>query len=131
MNSQTPSIEVLCDKYIRLRDAIKTADDAHKAKTAPARELLEKLNAQLLGILNTTGQDSAGTQFGTVYRTSRPTASLADPAEFKRFVIGGELWDLTDWRANAKAVEDFIREHGAPPPGVNYTQTFTVGVRRK
>jgi len=46
-------------------------------------------------------------------------------------VIGSEAWDLLDRKANVTAVSDFIEENNAPPPGVNFSTTYVVGVRRK
>jgi hypothetical protein len=48
-----------------------------------------------------------------------------------RYVIGNEAWDLLDRKANVKAVEDFIEENDLAPPGVNFSTTYVVGVRRK
>jgi hypothetical protein len=129
--SDQPKFDVLIGRYVRLRDTIKEADKAHKEKLAPFRDMLEELGNQMLGMLHATGQDSAASAHGTVYKTTRKSASLADPAEFRRFVIGGELWDLADWKANPTAIEQFIGEHGAQPPGVNFQQVIEVGVRRK
>jgi len=45
-------------------------------------------------------------------------------------VIDNGMFDIVDWKANAGAVDDFVKSKGSLPPGVNYTETFTVGVRR-
>lgn len=124
------NIDELCRQYVVLRDKIKEADDAHKDKTKNAREHLEKLNNKLLERLNDVGGDSVKTQSGTVYRSTKRSASIADGDAFRRFVIGGEHFDLVDWRANANAIDDFIKENDTPPPGVNFNQHFVVGVRR-
>jgi hypothetical protein len=124
------TIEDLVSQYIRLRDKIKEAEDAHKAKLAPAKEYLEELNGRLLQRLNDVGGESVKTAHGTVYRTTRRSASIADGDAFRQFVINNEAFDLVDWRANANAVDDFIKEQAAPPPGVNFSTAFTVGVRR-
>jgi hypothetical protein len=132
MNAPAPvaSFEVLVDRYVKLRDRLKEVDDAHKEKTKPAREMLEQMNGQLLDMLNKAGGDSMKTKAGTVYRTSKKSATIADGAEFRRFVIGGEHWDLVDWRANATAIQVFADENNSMPPGVNFTQHYVVGVRR-
>lgn len=124
------TIDQLVDQYVRLRDKIKEADDAHKAKLKDAREYLEKLNGQLLARLNEVGGESVKTSHGTVYRTTKRTASIADGDVFRQYVIEHEAFDLVDWRANANAVDDHIKTELAPPPGVNFTTTYTVGVRR-
>lgn len=125
------TFDVVVDQYVRLRDAIKAADDAHDEKTKPARQRLEQLNDELLVMLNASGQESAKTAHGTCYVTSRKSASVSDAAEFRRFVIGSEAWDLIDFRANASGVEGFIQDNQSPPPGVNFTVVNKVGVRRK
>jgi len=124
------SIDELVSQYIRLRDKIKEAEDAHKEKLKNAKEHLENLNNTLLDRLNQLGGESVKTAHGTVYRTTRRSASIADGDTFRQFVITHEAFDLVDWRANANAVDDFIKEQQAPPPGVNFSTTFTVGVRR-
>lgn len=124
------SIDELVSQYVRLRDTIKAAEDAQKAKLKDAKEYLEQLNGRLLARLNEVGGESVKTPSGTVYRTTKRSASIADGDAFRQFVIGNEAFDLVDWKANANAVDDFIKEENAPPPGVNFTTVFTVGVRR-
>lgn len=124
------SIEELVSQYIRLRDTIKQAEDAHKAKLKDAKEHLELLNNTLLERLNALGGESVKTASGTVYRSTKRSASIKDGDVFRRFVIEHEAFDLVDWRANATAVDDFIQEQSAPPPGVDFSTTYIVGVRR-
>ena len=124
------NIDELVRRYVLLRDKIKEADDAHKAKLRDAKEHLDELNNTLLARLNDVGGESVKTSHGTVYRTTRRTASIADGDAFRQFVISNEAFDLVDWKANANAVDDFIKAETAPPPGVNFTTAFTVGVRR-
>ena len=124
------TFEGMVDLYVKLRDRIKEADEAHKTKTAPAKDYLESLNGHILAALNTAGGDSIKTQYGTAYRTEKKSASIADPILFRDFVIANQAWDIADWKANAPAVEGFNKQHGTLPPGVNYTTIFVVGVRR-
>jgi len=127
----TVDISKRVDQYVRLRDLIKTKEDEHKAAMKPYKEMLDKLNSVLLDHLNTINGESVRTDTGTVYRTEKKAASLADPDAFMRYVIGSEAWDLLDRKANVTAVSDFIEENNAPPPGVNFSTTYVVGVRRK
>lgn len=118
-------------RYVKLRDSLKAADDAQKDKTRPAREYLEQLNSHLLGLLNASGGDSISTSAGTAYRTEKKSATIADPAVFRQHIINNGEWDMADWKANPTSVEAYIGEKGVPPPGVNYSTTYVVGVRRK
>ncbi|KRQ07508.1 hypothetical protein [Bradyrhizobium manausense] len=74
--------------------------------------------------------NSVATDAGTVYRSEKKSASLADAQAFMDYVIQNNAWDLIDRKANVTAVEDFINQHNAPPPGVNWSSTFVAGVRR-
>jgi len=117
-------------QYVHLRDTVKAIKEKHKAELAPYNDAMEKLEALFMQELNNTHQDSAKTASGTVYKTTRKTASLDDPDAFMRFVIGGEYWDLLDRKANATAVEEFLNDNQALPPGVKFTAVEEIGVRR-
>lgn len=128
--AEEPTIDEMVAQYVRMRDALQVADQAHKDKTAKARKWLETQNNKLLARLNTLGVDNAKTPSGTVYRKTSKSATIADADSFRRFIIGGEAWDLVDWRANGPAIAAFLDENKEPPPGINYTVTHDVGVRR-
>ena len=124
-------IDECVDQYLKLRNAIKAADDKHKEKMRRFKEHLEKLNTALLQKLEEIGGQSVRTPSGTVYRKINRSATISDPKIFRKFVIQNQLFDIVDWKANANAVDDFIQNNDAPPPGVNYTTSFDVGVRSK
>lgn len=126
----TTDINKRVDQYVRLRDEIKHLDDEHKLKMAPYRETLEQLNGALLGYLNSIGGDSVRTEAGTVYKTEKKSATLADKSAFWSYVVLTGDWDLLDWKANAPAVAAHIEKNNALPPGVNFNVSHVVGVRR-
>ena len=140
MNSPI-DIGVRVDQYVKLRDRIKQLDEEHKDKMKPYRETLEKLNSDLLSRLAAVGAENIQTAAGTVYKTEKKSASVADRNSFWTYVVATGNWDLLDWKANVTAVEEHINEQidaakanpaitPSPPPGVNYSSTFVVGVRR-
>lgn len=117
---------------VRLRDTLKRADDAHVKKTAAAREYLEQLKAVILAKLEASGEESSKTKEGTAYKSITSSATLADAALFREFIINTQQFDLVDMRANAKAISDWIDTVGKGnlPPGVNYSKIIKVGIRR-
>lgn len=129
-NTPTIPIGTRIEQYIKLRDLIKERDDAHKQAMQPYREALEKLNGLMLDYLTQIGGDSVKSDAGTVYRTMKRSASLEDPDQFMRHVIGGEHWELLDRKANLSGVEAWVKENGVLPPGVKLTSMQVVGVRR-
>lgn len=116
--------------YVQLRDKKQELDKEHIGKVAPYVEAMGKLEQAMLSMLNDTGQENAKTKAGTVYKSTEVSVSIADKDLFRRHVVGGELWDLIDWKASKTSVRDIVDETGEPPPGVNYSTRITVGVRR-
>lgn len=138
----TPDLNVRVNQYVRLRDKIKEIKDRHKAELKPFIETQAQLNGIILGLLDQAGAESVRTDSGTAYKTLDRSATLADRSAFWEYVKSNEAWDLIDYKANVTAVADYITEKveaaktdptviPAPPPGVNYTETWEVGVRRK
>jgi hypothetical protein len=119
-------------QYIALRDKINAIKEEHKKVLEPYNDALDKLNEVLLNHLNEIKSDSASVNgIGTVYRTAKASASLADAQAFMDFVIEQQQWDLLDRKANVTAVQDYMKEHaGELPPGVNFNRRFVAGVRR-
>lgn len=134
MNAVTPTLPIDIGKrvsqYVQLRDIIAAKKKEQKEALKPLTDTLDKLNSILLGYLNSTNQNSASTDGGTVYRTPDESVTLADPDAFMRHVIGTESWELMDRKANKTAVKAFIEEHKSTPPGVNYSSCYVVGVTR-
>jgi hypothetical protein len=137
----TVDLNTRVGQYIKLRDKIKELDDEFKTKIKPYKETLEQLNSALLQHLEAMKGESVRTPSGTVYRTAKKNASIADMEAFWAFVVTQSQWDMLDKRANATAVADYINEQAelaksdptiqpAPPPGVNFSVTHVVGVRR-
>lgn len=124
------NIDKYVGAYVTIRDKIKAIKERHKSELKEYEETLEQLNSVLLGHLNSLGADNVGTPAGTVYRTHKKSASVADREAFWSWVVENEQFDMVDKRANVQAVEAHIQEHGEAPPGINWSVLNEVGVRR-
>jgi len=124
------TIEKRVAQFIAVRDHIKKIKERQKEELKQPMEILEKLNSVLLGHLNANNLKNAGCAAGTVYKTTKKNASIADASAFWEYIVTNGDWDMIDKKANTTAVEDYITEHGTPPPGVNFTTFETVGVQR-
>jgi hypothetical protein len=125
-----PTFDTRVAQYVALRDLIKAKEAEHKEKIKPLKDTLEKLNGVMLSHLDKIGGDSVKTGHGTVYRSAKESASIADMSAFWTFVVVNGDFDLVDKKANVTAVKDYIEKNKAPVPGVNYSKHFVVGVRR-
>lgn len=130
-NPAQVDIGLRIEQFVKCRNKIAEIKDRHKEELKNYNVLLEMLEGELLKHLNAVNLDSVKGAAGTAYRKIKRSATIADPALFRAFVIGAESWDTVDWKANAPAIHDYIQTHQAPPPGVNYSEAFEVGVRKK
>jgi hypothetical protein len=123
-------IEKRIGQYVQIRDAIKRLKERHSAEMAPLLSIQEKLSGLLEAAMDASNTDGLKSKAGTCYRSTRYTASLADPDAFMRYVVANNAFDLIDRRANAAAVKDFVEANNQLPPGCNLNAIRTVGVTR-
>jgi hypothetical protein len=117
-------------QYVAIRDKLAEAEEDHKKAIAPLIETQNLLTSWLTEALSTAGAQSIKTEQGTVYSSTRWTASLDDPKAFMDFIVANQKFDLLDRRANATAVKAFVEEGGSLPPGAKLNAIRTIGVRR-
>lgn len=118
-------------QFITVREKIREIETRHEEELKPYKEVQNLLGGWLEEFLKNSGSTGVKTLHGTCYRSTRYTASLADPEAFMRYVITHGKYELLDRRANATAVKDYVKENnGNMPPGVNLNAISSVGVRR-
>jgi hypothetical protein len=119
------------DNYIKLRDRKRELEAAAKEQVAPFIKLMGEIETQLLAYMQQTGVDSVATPGGTAYQSTVPRATIKDGAAFREWVINNDEFDLVDWKANPRAVQEYIaNSRGQTPPGVNASTFTTVRFRR-
>ncbi len=120
----------LVKMYVAIRDKIREIKDRQEKDLEEFVDMQNKLTSKLQKLLEDTNAQSIKTSEGTVYSSTRYSASLADPKAFMDYVIGTNQFELLDRKANATACRDFVEAKGSPPPGVNISAISTIGVRR-
>ena len=123
-------MEELIEKYIAIRDKKAEIVAAHKAKIAKIDEALGKVEAVLLVQLEENGMESARCKSGTVYKSNRTSATVADWDYVLNFIQTNDLWNMLERRVSKQAVEQYKEEHGDLPPGINWREELVVNVRR-
>jgi hypothetical protein len=124
------NIERRVGQYVMIRDKIKEMEERHKTELKGLKAIQEELTGILQASLEAVKAESIKTSEGTVYATTRYTASLADPKAFMDYVIANNHFDLLDRKANATAIRDYVAQCGELPPGANLSAISTIGVRR-
>lgn len=125
-----PTIEQVVEKYIELRDTIKREDDAHKARWAPAKEQLEKIEAWILLQAEKQGVNSFATNAGTAYKSLQTRQSITSWDELLPFLIENDLTHLLTKNVSKAELLDYQKVNGVLPPGVTIEQFYTINVNR-
>lgn len=126
-----PDVEAIIAKYIELRDAIDAAKAAYESKVAGFKQAQEGIEAYLMSLANTTGQTSFGCKgVGTAFVTTQNNCSVANKEEFMSFVREKDAWPLLNVAANKTNVQQYLDKHNELPPGVNWTSTKVIQIRR-
>ena len=125
------NLEKLIDRYVALRDRKREVEKRHKEELKPFRTVMDEIEAMLMQYMQKSGIDHVATPGGTAYQVTKPSATIRDGSAFRQWVVKNERYDIVDWRANARAVFEYIRENeGKVPPGINASTYTTVNFRR-
>lgn len=119
------------EKYIEARERRRAAKKLFEEKDEPLKKLETDLGLWIQKYLLEAGLDNIKTKVGTAFLTTKTTASLQDPDLFMQHVISTGQFELLDRKANMTAVREYLKEHGALPPGANLSSIQTVGVHKK
>lgn len=130
---QEPPVDVnlRVGQYVQLRDLKKAVEERHKEELEPIKTAMAQLEALLAKALSDNNVDRLGTKNGTAHLKTQKSASVSDMETFWAFVVATGAFDLVDKKANVTGVEEYIKIHGTPPPGVSWNTIQKVGVLRK
>ena len=122
----------LLKMFIALRDRRAQRKAEFAAADESDKNKQERIEAEFLSRFQDRGIDNVSTRgIGTAYMTTRSSCSTADWDIFLKFVMEQGAWEMLEHRPNKTAVAQFVEEHGDLPPGVNWSETQVVNVRRK
>lgn len=128
VTTKTPA--ELVEAYIKLRDKKESAQEEFKKSLESTNQVMDMLEAILLQKLNDLGVDSLTAKgVGTVYRNSKDTATVEDKQAFREYLEETNDLSVLDLKANKTVARDRANS-GTPIPGVKFSSTVTVGIRR-
>jgi hypothetical protein len=145
------NMATLTKLYLKIRDAKKDVDEQAKAKTAPLTASIDALEAFFLAKMQELGTDSLKNEAGTPYKSEKSSVTVADNESFVGWVLDEALKPLAvndaakavikqtildsgafayiESRASKTAVEAYVEQTKALPPGLNRRSEWTVNVR--
>jgi hypothetical protein len=130
VSPDAPQIDKLVEGYIKLRDRKDALRKEFEKKVEDINSVMTKIENALLKHLNAIGGDSIKTPVGTVFKKTVRNVGVADWDRVLEFIRENEMWDMLEHRVSKTAVEQYKEEHNDLPPGVNWSETTVVQIRR-
>ena len=125
-------LDELVANYIKLRDKKSQLKKQYDEKVAKVDAVMDKMEAIILKTFQDSGIDSARTDAGTAYISTRTSATVGSREEFLSWVLQDpdERSIFLENRVSKVAVEQFKAANDDLPPGIYFRSEVTVGVRR-
>lgn len=124
------SLGKVIDAVIMLRDMKEEIVRRHKAELEAVTTKIGRLENHLAAAMQARGLTALKGPGGTAFLKFVDTATVADFAAVLEHVRTEDAWELLKGAVSKEAVKEYIKLHGTPPPGVNYTQAQVCQVRR-
>lgn len=124
--------EAVIKKYVETRDEISALKKKFDASIAELKEVQEKREKYLQGILSTQRAESIKTSAGTVFVDWKDSATVEDQEAFLSWVAR-EWYDrkhFLEKRVSKGAVKQLHEDGEVAPPGVSYKRFKSVKIRR-
>jgi len=122
----------LVQLFIGLRDRRAKRKADYDLDDAGDKDRQNKIETDFLRRFNEQGTDSVSSrEFGTAYRSTRSSATVADWDIFFGHVQDNDAWELIERRPSKKAVQEFREANDDMVPGLNWSETQVVNFRRK
>ena len=125
-------LDELVANYIKLRDRKSQLKKQYDEKVAKVDAVMDKMEAIILKTFQDSGIDSARTDAGTAYISTRSSATVGSREELFQWIQEDfdERSIFLENRVSKVAVEQYKAANDDLPPGVNFRSELVVGVRR-
>jgi hypothetical protein len=109
-----------------LRAKIESMEAEHADRMSPYTAAKKALEGALMQWLLDHKIKTTNTAAGNITWVDNTTYPIEDKIAFKEFVVENQEWEMLDWKANKKRVDDYIEENKDPanpkvvnlPPGL-------------
>lgn len=118
--------------FIGLRDKRSKRKADYDADDAGDKDKQNRIETEFLRRFNERGIDNVSSrEFGTAYRSTRSSATVADWEAVLDHVKKQDAWELLERRVSKGAIQQYRDVHDDLPPGVNWSEAQVVNFRRK
>lgn len=119
------------EQFIKLRDHKTAAKKAFDDSMQRINMAIEKLEGDILAGLDKDGLKNIKTDVGIAYKKTDSSATVKDRDAFEKWADATGHRGAMDIRANKKAIRELLESGDVDEvPGVKFTQSISIGVRR-
>jgi len=127
-----PDLDRLVSVYIKIRDQKAQLKHDFDEQIAELDSKLKLISDTLLEHCKANNVESARTEHGTFYRSTRSRYWTSDWEAMGKFIAEHDAIDLMEKRLHQGNIKTFLEENPELlPPGLNVDSEYTVSVRRK
>lgn len=127
-----PTMAEVATKAFQLRSYIEQKELELKKELLERKQTLEKLENWMLAKLDEEKvQRMAVTGVGTVFKIKKTSVKVAEWDATLDWIKSNDRWDVLNHAVNKTAVVQHIEDTGKPPPGIDYTTFFEVGMQKE
>jgi len=120
--------------YVAIRDRRAEIKKTFDTEYADLGEKLDRLNAELLRLMQNQNSDAIRTEFGTVYRQEEIKPSCSDWSALDAWEKANpdiNASDILEKRVSKKFITEYMENNeGALPPGISIYREYVARVRR-
>ena len=117
--------------YVKIRDAKAAKQKEMESEVAALDEQLTTIEAELLELCKTTGQDGGKTQFGSFRRSVKTRYWTSDWDSMYRFIKEHDAPELLERRVSQTTFKEFLKDNpDKMPEGMNVESRYAITVTR-
>lgn len=123
--------EAMVEKYLDIRDYIKSENDALAARLKPYQEALKTLANSIALFAQQNNLTAVKTSVGTAFPVEQTRVSCEDRDAFMDFVFANNARQFLTAHIAKEAVKEYLEQHaGYLPPGVSMERFIEWQVRK-
>ena len=125
-----PNVDDVVSTYMTLKRKKEALANSIEDQIKTIDTQMGKIEAWIKEQADVQGVTSFKTKHGTAFLSTTDFASVGDWDAVLTFIKEHEAFDMLNKAVNKTAVREYIEEHKAVPPGVNYGTKVGVSIRK-
>lgn len=128
--NQYPDAQLI-KQYLHLRTLKTQMAERHAAELKPLTDAMDVIEGVMSARLLERGAQNTKTEEGTAYRSSVTRYKVVDQEALRNAVLeDDDKWALVSLTTVKEGMDEFVKKHGALPPGTDATTIESTNFRK-